>query len=285
MPLTKSSPFSPDTADTKVLHSRISPPLRHTRPKFDTHNTSDRLSEGLKLRPSPFSMIGNIKKGRKSIFREVGLVDVDHGSDDGSHPAQARDASVSSEVDFGEVTGLSVESRRQHSGDNDRRSSEMDDDQECDDENVPDARIERRQTMPDNQKVPWYAKLSPGIRRPRVKAASNGPPPAMVSLQRLTMIAVIIAILVPCFNYHGGRSNVDINGADAGVIRKRETSPTEVCLRWAHQVAQVNGTLYIYGGQAKSRGDQETNTWSKPPALHLETFVFARLTTPKTTTS
>lgn len=25
----------------------------------------------------------------------------------------------------------------------------------------------------------------------------------------------------------------------------------------------VNGTIYIYGGQAKTEGDQKTNTWSK----------------------
>lgn len=27
--------------------------------------------------------------------------------------------------------------------------------------------------------------------------------------------------------------------------------------------AELNGTVYIYGGEAKTSGDQDTDTWSK----------------------
>ncbi|MCJ1475103.1 hypothetical protein MMC13_003763 [Lambiella insularis] len=66
-------------------------------------------------------------------------------------------------------------------------------------------------------------------------------------------------------------------GAEGGVIRaprkdgfiveaalaKRANSPTDVCTRWAHQSALVNGTLYIYGGQATQHSQQgNDNTWN-----------------------
>ena len=54
-----------------------------------------------------------------------------------------------------------------------------------------------------------------------------------------------------------------MSGAEVGpLLRKRETSPTDVCRRWAHQAAQVNCTLYIYGGEAKKDKDRESNTWN-----------------------
>ncbi|KAF2863040.1 hypothetical protein K470DRAFT_242443 [Piedraia hortae CBS 480.64] len=36
----------------------------------------------------------------------------------------------------------------------------------------------------------------------------------------------------------------------------------DVCFRWAHQSAIVNGTLYIYGGQASTEEGQDSNTWN-----------------------
>jgi len=50
-------------------------------------------------------------------------------------------------------------------------------------------------------------------------------------------------------------------GALGGVIR-RANSPTDVCTRWAHQSALVNGTVYIYGGQATTSAGQTQNTWN-----------------------
>lgn len=65
-------------------------------------------------------------------------------------------------------------------------------------------------------------------------------------------------------------------GAEGGIIRapetdgilveaamaKRANSPTDVCTRWAHQSALVNGTLYVYGGQATQQPQQLNNTWN-----------------------
>ena len=45
-------------------------------------------------------------------------------------------------------------------------------------------------------------------------------------------------------------------------IEKRDNSPTDVCTRWAHQTALVNGTLYIYGGEATTSPGQTSNTWN-----------------------
>ncbi|KAF2101569.1 hypothetical protein NA57DRAFT_10793, partial [Rhizodiscina lignyota] len=43
---------------------------------------------------------------------------------------------------------------------------------------------------------------------------------------------------------------------------RRDNSPTDVCKRWSHQSALVNGTLYIYGGRAIQSGDQTDNEWN-----------------------
>lgn len=37
----------------------------------------------------------------------------------------------------------------------------------------------------------------------------------------------------------------------------------DTCLRWSHQSALVNDTIYIYGGQAKGSSDQDSDTWSR----------------------
>ncbi|KAH6648411.1 hypothetical protein BKA67DRAFT_594029 [Truncatella angustata] len=108
------------------------------------------------------------------------------------------------------------------------------------------------------------------VKRPKIKAAASAPPSTVPSLHRMTTIALLIAVIIPAISYNNGRKKVEMSGADAGVIRKapgviledRADSPTDVCLRWAQQSAMLNGTLYIYGGEAKSNGDQDTNTWN-----------------------
>ena len=45
-------------------------------------------------------------------------------------------------------------------------------------------------------------------------------------------------------------------------LSKRADSPTDVCFRWAQQSALVNGTLYLYGGQAMIEAGQNSNTWN-----------------------
>ena len=43
---------------------------------------------------------------------------------------------------------------------------------------------------------------------------------------------------------------------------ERADSSADTCTRWSHQSAVVNGTLYIYGGQAKQTSKQSTDTWN-----------------------
>jgi hypothetical protein len=45
--------------------------------------------------------------------------------------------------------------------------------------------------------------------------------------------------------------------------RVTRDSASDVCVRWSQQSAIVNGTLYLYGGQASSEPAQSSNTWSK----------------------
>lgn len=55
------------------------------------------------------------------------------------------------------------------------------------------------------------------------------------------------------------RSSTSQYGA---TLSKRSDSPVDVCTRWAHQSALVNGSLYIYGGSATTEPDQTQNTWN-----------------------
>lgn len=50
--------------------------------------------------------------------------------------------------------------------------------------------------------------------------------------------------------------------SDGVVLDRRKDSPTAVCKRWAQMSAIVNGTLYLYGGQATLTSTQDSNTWN-----------------------
>lgn len=76
------------------------------------------------------------------------------------------------------------------------------------------------------------------------------------------MIALLIALFIPAFSFSSSRYGADMSGAAGGPIIKREKSPTKICRRWAHQAAHVNGTVYIYGGEATTEQDQEEDTWN-----------------------
>ncbi|KAK6213689.1 kelch domain-containing protein [Colletotrichum tabaci] len=256
------------------------PPLDHrphsdsyTRPRFNSQNTSDRLREGSGLRPPPFSMVSNIKKGRKSVFKELGLDD--DFSDDCASPAtesfqhaRERNESMLSEKGLGDVSGLA--SKREDTL-NDDGNDDNDDDDDDDDDGGEDrsSETEQRNTQTEHRRTnsnqaskhSWYNKLSQGYRRPRIRTASSAPPPTVSSLHRLGMIVMLIAVILPAFSYNNGRQKIG-SGADAGVIRPRQTASTDVCLRWAQQAALLNGTLYMYGGQSKTDKSQTVNTWN-----------------------
>ena len=96
---------------------------------------------------------------------------------------------------------------------------------------------------------------------------------------RFFMLALIVVIAIPLL-YDSpllGAAGPSVFGAKAGVIRrvdteqpaaiqgeitKRDNSPTDVCSRWSHQAAIVNGTIYIYGGHATNTSGQGQNTWN-----------------------
>ena len=208
-------------------------------------------------------MMSKIRKDRKSVFREELELDTDSSI-------------IFNEKAFGELTGL-ITPRTP------RRSEERNNDTESDDgregstqhiehrEQQEDNESTKSPTSPSSQKS-WYAKLTPS-RRPKIRSASSAPPPGMSAFTRFSTVIVLIAVVLPAFSYYNGREQVSLNGADAGVIQQtpkgpgpvldtRAPSPTKWCKKWSHQTALLNGTLYIYGGQAKMTGDQTVDTWN-----------------------
>jgi hypothetical protein len=122
------------------------------------------------------------------------------------------------------------------------------------------------------------------MERPKFKGTSSTPPRSFSSLSRVAMIVCFIAVVIPSLLTRPGKETTII-GADAGVVRPskdadlfgngfgldgRDSSLTDVCTRWSHQTANVNGTLYIYGGRAKTSSSQTTDTWSDYPTSSLE---------------
>ncbi|XWW93034.1 hypothetical protein V2A60_000962 [Cordyceps javanica] len=103
------------------------------RPKFNSQLTSDRLREGAGLRLPPFAVrASNIQKGRRSVFREMGLED---------------------DVAFGDDTYLVVrdDAAKKHA------SAEHDDD-----DDATSATTGSRGIVGNQQASrPWYTKLAP----------------------------------------------------------------------------------------------------------------------------
>ncbi|KAI0141493.1 kelch domain-containing protein [Pestalotiopsis sp. NC0098] len=189
----------------------------------------------------------SIKKGRKSVFREIGLED--DWTEDIKNSLDSTD-----EKEFGRVTGVSLEeptsptSPTSPTGTNTETTCESD----------------------ESREPKRWSSILHRVKRPQIKAASAAPPPSTTSMHRFTTIALLIAVILPTISYNNGRQKIESSGVDAGVIRNapsvvledRADSPVDVCLRWAQQSALLNGTVYIYGGEAKSAGDQDTNTWN-----------------------
>jgi len=60
-----------------------------------------------------------------------------------------------------------------------------------------------------------------------------------------------------------GRSGVGGTSTRTGAIGKRSDTSTDVCNRWAHASALINGTIYVYGGHATTQQDQgPTGSWT-----------------------
>ncbi|KPM45506.1 hypothetical protein AK830_g1110 [Neonectria ditissima] len=253
MTLVKASP----SAGPRLTVPSFVPP---GRPQFNSQLTSDRLRESSSFVSPPFKMGGCIRKGRRSVFKEVGLED-DAGrlSPSNSPAASPKHRRVSFATsgkgsNFHEITGIESESQSR-----DQRKDQHE--EHTNEKNAHERHAEHARLHPPPSK-PWYTRLASSKGRPRVRSTSGAPPGTISGLQRFTMLAVLIAVVLPAFSWHNGRSTVEINGADAGVVMKRARSPTDACARWALQAALLNGTLYMYGGRAKTEKDQENNTWN-----------------------
>ena len=234
---------------------------RGARPSFSSQKTTDRLREC--ERSASRSQVSKIKPHRTSVFKEEGLDDLSrtvHAVPDESQKA---------------LPVFTAEAVK-------RKRTKFEDEEEEEEEG-------REEDREDSKKAgqPWYSKLGKGS-RPVIKSSAAAPPGSFSSIPRVALIVCLIAVVVPGFRY-GGEDKVIIGGADAGVIREselvdnassiegRQDSPTAVCTRWSHQstfwmfmyckanamiVANVNGTVYIYGGQATTQSGQSANTWS-----------------------
>ncbi|KAK8117088.1 uncharacterized protein PG998_005369 [Apiospora kogelbergensis] len=265
----RSNTATPTTSEADSRPSEAPP-----RPRFDSTKTSHRLREGLPTQLPSFSM-SSIRKGRRSIFKELGLGDDRECENDPHYREQSAITRRITQREFNEITGLGFEQPGHPHSNRERRDSS---DDEGGDGDMPRTRLG------------WLSKLSP--KRPKIKSAAGAPPSAVSGLHRFTMIALLIAIFIPAISYRHGYEKVEISGADAGVIPPtsrseivldtRADSPVDVCLRWAHQSAMVNGTIYIYGGQAKTEGGQKQNTWNNN-LLILDTTKSWKINSPSMT--
>ncbi|KAI1276776.1 hypothetical protein F5Y07DRAFT_129300 [Xylaria sp. FL0933] len=229
------TPTRPRHSTSELCEQRPS----YERPRFNSQVTADRLAEGSRYMAIPRS--GRIQKGRKSVFREIGL-----DENDGENTEYTTGGQNFEEKQISDETTTRRESRA-----------------------VP----ERKHSVGGEsmrEKSQWLSKLLPE-KRPKIKPAATAPPASIAGFHRFAMIVVLIAVILPAISYNNGRKKVKMNGADAGVIREpivtsvledRANSPTDVCKRWAGQSAVLNGTLYYYGGRKKTSTDQTTNTWT-----------------------
>lgn len=88
---------------------------------------------------------------------------------------------------------------------------------------------------------------------------------------RTRLCAMVVLMVMLCELPFMNQAGSTFVGAQASLIGvrdagkhtiKRDNSPTDVCNRWSHQSAVVNGTLYLYGGHAISSSGQTDDTWN-----------------------
>ncbi|MCJ1285098.1 hypothetical protein MMC26_004436 [Xylographa opegraphella] len=120
----------------------------------------------------------------------------------------------------------------------------------------------------------WVPADSPTITTKSSTMAKSGIYQPWSRVFPLTIVFAMFLILLHISPLVSNTGTVAI-GVEGGVIRtsrdgalveadlnKRADSPVIVCTRWAHQSALVNGTLYVYGGQATQQPQQSSDTWN-----------------------
>ena len=111
-----------------------------------------------------------------------------------------------------------------------------------------------------------------------------GTPAALLS--RLSFLTVVLAIMIPVLHMspllHASPAILGAEAApttptsashkkpESAQLSPRQENAADICLRWSHQSAVINGTLYMYGGRAKTDSNQASNTWSELTSIPNE---------------
>ncbi|EKG21203.1 Kelch-type beta propeller [Macrophomina phaseolina MS6] len=195
---------------------------------------------------------------RKSVFREVGLAndDSDKYAPVPSSPALSTPI-LSPMPAYSRKPATSSPSRFSNERLEEVKEEEVSDNEHSDCDSGDSESRDERELFEDRAFV-------------EVKAADLAAAGGMTRLYRLCLLALLIFLAVPVTNNlpFFGSTGAALGGAYAGVVPhsedifKRADSPTDVCTRWSHATAIVNGTLYVYGGRAKTDADQTSNTWN-----------------------
>ncbi|RDL42076.1 Uncharacterized protein BP5553_02055 [Venustampulla echinocandica] len=214
-------------------------------PSFSSQKSSDQLHEC--NRNPPTSAPKSVKTQRRSLFREEGLDDLDNTI----HPSSRSFTKTS-------TWAAGIDNARDTNSQADK-SIDIGGKKQCPKSSSSDDGYER------------YSRVVKPTQT--VNSAAAMPASSLATIPRAALVVILIALFVPTFRSKIG-VEVNINGADAGVIRTAElvengssiegraNSPANVCTRWAHQAASVNGTVYIYGGNAKLKSGQTSDTWN-----------------------
>ena len=107
-----------------------------------------------------------------------------------------------------------------------------------------------------------------------------------VLVSRLSFLAVVLAIMIPVLHMspllQTGPASLGAEAAptapmsanhqniESTRLLPRQGNTVDTCLRWSHQSAVVNGTLYAYGGRAKTDSNQASNTWSELESAYIK---------------
>src|SRR5690606_31905364 len=100
-----------------------------------------------------------------------------------------------------------------------------------------------------------------------------------IPLPRLTPLVLALLVLPSIFGLGSPWVNNGVQSSSLPRVQRRQTiadqsipaseyqwsgegDGTDICVRWSHQSAIVDGNLYIYGGQSKTDPDSTSGNWS-----------------------